>query len=164
MHPIPWQSLMSTLASEKRQSQRNRANIRRLGSAFHKFHSLEPRGTPEHASDLLLSLQKTWTPTNARTYTRSLNKAMRIIPRLLCKSGAAKAQRHQGEHPIPLHETFAHTAKKGRARGMKRLPLKRCGARGTPRRAAIPWECAVSRGCHVKHREPVNELSESNSV
>lgn len=59
---------------------------------------------------------------------------------------------------------FAHTAKKGRARGMKRLPLKRCGARGTPRRAAIPWECAVSRGCHVKHREPVNELSESNSV
>ena len=124
------------LPRKRDRAKRNRANIRRLGSAFHTFHSLEPRGTPEHVSDILLSLQKTWTPTNARTYTRSLNKQCAFFH--ACSSKAERRRPSETRANIrPLCTKHSPTlSKEGKARGMKKLPLKRCGARGTPRCAA----------------------------
>ncbi len=123
-------------------SKRNRTNIRRLGTAFYTFHSLEPRGTPVHAFDLLLFCKR---PGPRRTPERRH-----------CSMPAAQKRRRPSETRVNIRSLCTKHSptlpKNGRARGMKRLPFKKCGARGTPRRAATPWESAVSQGCHVKQR------------
>ena len=116
------------LPRKRDRAKRNRANIRRLGNAFHTFHSLEPQGTPEHVFDILLSLQKTWTRrTPGRTPDPLISNAHCSTP---------PVQKRRGEGPATPGWTSDPFARNIRPH---------CQKKAKP---------GVWKGCHSKDAEP----------